>query len=220
MPSTSSALVVVLLQLALPGSTATRALATLQSRRAAMRILAGFPCTAAAAAAAADVLCGEEDAGARPVLDTKRVPASAELERLERILRAVEADTGFRVRVLTRERNSAEWTRSRTATRCALGVASAGGQMDPRAVVLIADRGIPGALENGSSYLTFDIGDAVRFVLPDVFWARLQREYGKRTFVEARGEAASVIVSCELVISCLRNEEYCTGVPPAASSFF
>ena len=93
--------------------------------------------------------------------------------------------------------------------------------LDPMAAVLIADRGPPGALEAGSSFLTFDVGTGVNFVLPDIFWQRLQREYGKQRFVEARGEAASIIVACELILTCLRSEEgYCTTVPPASSSAF
>ena len=33
-------------------------------------------------------------------------------------------------------------------------------------------------------------------------------------------DVASIVVSCELVLTCLRNEELCTDVPPAASSAF
>ena len=185
------------------------------SRRAAALALATG--CAAPRAAVADTSCGP---AGRAVLDVKGVLAASDLERLETILGKLEKETGYRIRVLTRARNSAEWTQSRSDVRCALGVSAARGGIDPSAVIVTADRGIKGALENGASYLTFDIGDSVRLALPDIFWSRLQREYGKRSFVEARGEAASVVTSCELILSCLRNEEFCTGVPSAESSFF
>ena len=69
-----------------------------------------------------------------------------------------------------------------------------------------------------------DIGERARFALPDIFWTRLQREYAKAAFVESRGEAASIVTTCEFILSCLRNEavneDVCTDVPPASSSFF
>ena len=161
-------------------------------------------------------------AGNDVVLDANRFLAESEAARLDRILRRLEADTGYKVRVLSRSRGTDEWTRDRSSIRCALGVASSSG-LDPDAVIIIADRGLQGALQAGSSFITYDIGERVRFALPDIFWTRLQREYGKATFVDKRGEASAIVTTCEVILSCLRldpNEDVCTDVPPAASSFF
>ena len=46
------------------------------------------------------------------LLDTAGYLSASEAERLDRILRRCEQQTGWRVRVLTRSRTSAEWTRS------------------------------------------------------------------------------------------------------------
>lgn len=142
-------------------------------------------------------------------------------ERLERILSRLEDTSGFYVRVLTRDRKSEEWTRESTvsALACRFGLTS---RQRSSSVIIVADRGIEGALQAGSSFLTFPvIGDNVQLYLPPVFWARLQREYGRRAFVESRGEAASIVTTCELIITCLNNDEDgCTSVPPASASYF
>ena len=63
------------------------------------------------------------------------------------------------------------------------------------------------------------VGNSVKFALPDVFFGRLKQEYGRSKFVEARGEAASVITAVELILTCLRSEEgYCVTVPSAAET--
>ena len=145
---------------------------------------------------------------------------AAELERLERIIAKGESQTGVKIRVLTRTRLSAEWTYDPGELRCALGLGS--GAVRESAIVLVADRGIPGALEAGSAFLSFQVGRNVRLSLPDIFFSRLVQEYGRRSFVEKRGEAQSIVTAVELILTCLRNEEgYCTDVPPASmSSFF
>ena len=72
----------------------------------------------------------------------------------------------------------------------------------------------------GGSFLRYEVGDNVRMQMPDAFWGRLQREYGRIRYVESRGEAAAVVTSCELIITCLRDEQGCTDVPDASSSVF
>ena len=131
------------------------------------------------------------------------------------VLQKGEEQTGVHIRVLTRSRSSDESTYDPRAIKSWLGP-DAGNNL-----LVLADRGIPGALESGSAYLTFSVGQNIQLALPDVFFARLKQEYGRRSFVEARGEAASIIVACELILTCLRSEEgYCTTVPPASSSAF
>jgi len=160
------------------------------------------------------------------VLDAASFLNSGDTVRLDRILRQLQADTGYKLRVLSRSRLTDEWTQDRNSVRCALGVAGRDGSgLDADGVIVIADRGLKGALAAGSSFLSYDIGERARFALPDIFWTRLQREYAKAAFVESRGEAASIVTTCEVILSCLRNdvtndEDVCTDVPPASSSFF
>ena len=42
----------------------------------------------------------------------------------------------------------------------------------------------------GGSFLRYEVGDNVRMQMPDAFWGRLQREYGRIRYVQSRGEAA------------------------------
>jgi hypothetical protein len=164
----------------------------------------------------------------RRVVDPAGFLPLQDYERLERILEKLELDTGYAVRVLSRSRRmlsdgAGDYTDARQVSpvltlRSTFNVTAAQQQ---QAILIVADRGIPGALEAGSSFLSFPyVGESARLALPDVFWGRLQREYGRRAFVAVRGEAASIVVTCELILSCLRNEEFCTAVPSAGSSFF
>ena len=141
----------------------------------------------------------------------------AEEQRLERILTKLEVDTGYKIRVLTQSK----------ATAPELGpllqswqIGQGGRLRDPNAVLMVADRGLKGKLEAGGSFLRYEVGDNVRLKVPDTFWGRLQREYGRIRYVESRGEAAAVVTSCELIITCLRDEQGCTDVPDASSSVF
>jgi len=192
------------------------------SRRAAtvgsLSLLCARHC--ARAESAADSSLAGVTVGQR-VLDTLGYLPAPEVERLDRILGTLQSQTGFKVRVLTGSRRSADWERTSWEARGTLGIgAGSGAGLDPNAVLVVADRGIKGALEAGSSFITFEVGDNVRLVLPDVFWGKLQREYGRRKFVEARGETASIVVTCELILSCLRLEDFCVSVPSPDASYF
>ena len=87
--------------------------------------------------------------------------------------------------------------------------------------MLAAERGIPGRLEAGGSLLKpLFVGNNVELILPEIFWSRLKREYGTNTFVQSRGEAAAVTRSVEIILTCLRNEDFCVNVPSASASYF
>jgi hypothetical protein len=161
-----------------------------------------------------------EVAALSPVADLAGVLERSEAERLERILRSLEADTGYKVRVVTQARGGGRDSEALADLKRGWRIGGSSAAVDPNAILVIADRGISGSLEAGSPYLRYDVGANVQLVLPGVFWGRLQREYGKLSFVERRGEAAAVVVSCELILTCLRNEDFCITVPPASSSYF
>ena len=149
------------------------------------------------------------------VADTAEFLPEKERTRLVRILRTGEQQTGVKLRVLTRSRASDDWTYDPRAIRCRLGLEAARGNQ----ILMVADRGIPGALEAGSAFLSFQVGQNVLLNLPEFYFGRLVQEYGRRSFVEARGEAASIVNAVELILTCLRSEEgFCTSVPPASSA--
>tara|TARA_B110001452_G_scaffold263825_1_gene265852 strand:+ start:711 stop:1319 length:609 start_codon:yes stop_codon:yes gene_type:complete len=157
------------------------------------------------------------------VLDLQGYLPPSDLDRLDRILTKLEADTGFKVRVLTQSRETAP-EMGPVLQRWRVG--DGGRLRDPNAVLMVADRGLRGKLEQaGGSFIRYEVGDNVRVRVPDSYWGRLQREYAKIDFIQKRGEAAAIITSCELIISCLRNDDFsdpsiCTDVPKAGESFF
>jgi hypothetical protein len=206
---------------------ALASLSTVMSRRSALMVVPAISVMSPCMTPAAPIPeCLAASDAQRRVVDTAGYLDDESYSRLDRILGKLESDTGFSVRVLTRSRRAASvvdeeenWTRSQPSNILRCGFNSA---PTSSTILIVADRGIAGALDAGSSFITFPyIGDTVQFALPGVYWSRLQREYGRKNFVEKRGEAASIIVSCEQVITCLRSEEQsCTTVPPASTSFF
>ena len=196
----------------------------LLARRAVFTVAAAGVIAPPGMPAAASSLCSDSP---QRIVDSAGFLDDAQRSRLDRILLKLEEDTGFALRVLSRSRtrrgddddDESWYTLKPTAIlRCGFGLSGSG----QNAMLIVADRGIAGALDAGSSFLTFPfVGDQANFALPDVFWKRLQREYGRKAFIDSRGEAASVIVACEQIITCLRSEEqFCTDVPPASASFF
>jgi len=156
--------------------------------------------------AAAVVFAADAPAEPQRVLDLESYLRDAQRARLERILRTLEADTGYKLRVATQSRATAPGLKSLREQWAA----------DERTVIVIADAGIPGALEAGNPFLRFDVGAEASFQLPPIFFSRLQREFGKASFVTDRGRyGASIVATCEIILTCLRQEEFCVDVPAA-----
>ena len=150
--------------------------------------------------------------------DSANFLPDAERARLVRIIGKGEAQTGARLRVITRARAAAdERPYDPAVVRCWTGGESAATR--DNTLLIVADRGIPGALEAGSALLSFQVGQNLKLNLPEIFFSRLVQEYGRRSFVEKRGEAASIVIAVELILTCLRSEEgFCTTVPSASST--
>lgn len=67
--------------------------------------------------------------------------------------------------------------------------------------------------------LNFNVGEGVKFALPNVFWTRLSGKYGTTFFVRENGIDLSVTNALEAIASCLRSEDgYCTSPPVEAQS--
>lgn len=110
------------------------------------------------------------------VLDLQGYLPAYDLDRLDRILTKLEADTGFKVRVLTQSRETAP-EMGPVLQRWRLG--DGGRLRDPNAVLVVADRGLRGKLESaGGSFIRYEVGDNVRVRVPDSYWGRLQRSVG------------------------------------------
>ena len=189
---------------------------TLFARRMALLVPtilpAAFHSSPAAAAQCSGVV---QNAATGVVQDAANFLSSSERARLERIIGKLEADTGFELRVLSRARNGfasdedeeVPWTRRPPSQILQCGFSKTPGV---KTILIVADRGIAGALDAGSSFITFPyIGDAATLALPGVFFGRLQREYGRKAYVSSRGEAASIVATCEVIITVCKGLSCC-----------
>jgi hypothetical protein len=62
--------------------------------------------------------------------------------------------------------------------------------------------------------LNFNVGDGMKFVLPNIFWTRLQAKYGTTFYVRDNGIDLAIVNAIEAIVTCLRSEDaYCVNVP-------
>lgn len=62
--------------------------------------------------------------------------------------------------------------------------------------------------------LNFNVGEGVKFALPNVFWTRLTGKYGTTFFVKENGIDIAITNAIEAIVSCLRSEDqFCVNVP-------
>ncbi|MBE9039631.1 TPM domain-containing protein [Oscillatoriales cyanobacterium LEGE 11467] len=128
-----------------------------------------------------------------PIIDLAEALTSSQEKRLIADLDKLEAETGFKLRVLTQF--------DRTPGRA---VKQFWG-LDDKSVLLIAD-------QRGGNLLGFNVGDAVYPLLPRTFWIELQTRYGNQFFVRDNGEDQSILQSLKSVEGCLRDGG-CNVVP-------
>lgn len=121
-----------------------------------------------------------------PIIDLAKALTDIEEEGLAKNLTEFEAETGWKLRVLTQY--------DRTP---GLAVKSYWG-LDKKSVLLVAD-------PRGGNLLNFNVGDALYPLLPRTFWVELQTRYGNQFFVRDNGEDRSIIESLESIEGCLRQ---------------
>jgi len=121
-----------------------------------------------------------------PIIDLAKALTDIEEEGLAKNLNEFEAETGWKLRVLTQY--------DRTP---GLAVKSYWG-LDKKSVLLVAD-------PRGGNLLNFNVGDALYPLLPRTFWVELQTRYGNQFFVRDNGEDRSIIESLESIEGCLRQ---------------
>ncbi|MFB2834639.1 TPM domain-containing protein [Floridanema evergladense] len=119
-----------------------------------------------------------------PIIDLAKTFTDIQKEALRKDIEKFEADTGWKLRVLTQY--------DRTPGRAVKDFWG----LDEKSVLVIAD-------SRGGNILNFNVGDAVYQLLPRTFWIELQTRFGNLYFVRDQGEAQSIIQSLESVKTCL-----------------
>ncbi|HAG79855.1 MAG TPA: methanol dehydrogenase [Cyanobacteria bacterium UBA12227] len=121
-----------------------------------------------------------------PVIDLANLLPTLQEENLAKDLDSFEAETGWKLRVLTQY--------DRTP---GLAVRDFWGLND-KSVLLIAD-------PRGGNLLGFNVGDDLYQFLPRTFWVELQTRFGNLYFVRENGQNQSIVQSLETIKTCLRQ---------------
>ncbi|KAL9180450.1 hypothetical protein ACHAXT_008420 [Thalassiosira profunda] len=138
------------------------------------------------------------------VIQVEKFLTKGQEKRLNDLLTKLEADTGWRVRVLCQ-------AYPRTPGLAIRDYWDLGkeGAKDDKFVVLVVDE-----FGGKGNVLNFNVGEGVKFALPNVFWTRLTGKYGTTFYVRENGIDLSITNAIEAIVTCLRSEDqYCVSVP-------
>lgn len=127
------------------------------------------------------------------IIDLADSLTDSQQEALNNRLSSFEAETGWKLRVLTQF--------DRTPGRAVKDFWG----LDDKSVMLVAD-------PRGGNLLNFSVGDALYELLPRTFWIELQTRYGNQFFVRENGEDASILGALESIQVCLQQGG-CNVVP-------
>ncbi|MEM0978983.1 MAG: TPM domain-containing protein [Cyanobacteria bacterium P01_H01_bin.58] len=127
------------------------------------------------------------------IIDLAKSLSTVQEERLNTDLEDFEAETGWKLRVLTQY--------DRTPGRAVKNFWG----LDDRSVMLVAD-------PRGGNLLNFSVGDALYDLLPRTFWIELQTRYGNQFFVRENGEDQAILGALNSIEICLRQDG-CSVVP-------
>lgn len=119
-----------------------------------------------------------------PVIDLAKSLTATQEEVLAKDLEAFEAQTGWKLRVLTQFDRTPG-----SAVKDYWG-------LDDRSILLVAD-------PRGGNLLNFSVGDAIYPLLPRTFWIELQTRFGNQFFVRENGEDQSILEALESIKGCL-----------------
>ena len=128
-----------------------------------------------------------------PVVDLANLLPELQEESLVENLENFEAETGWKMRVLTQYDRSPG-----RAVKKFWG-------LDDKSILLVAD-------SRGGNLLAFSIGDDVYELLPRNFWIELQTRFGNMYYIREHGENNAIVEALESVKGCLRKNG-CTAVP-------
>lgn len=119
-----------------------------------------------------------------PVVDLAKSLTAPQEEKLVEDIKQFEADTGWKLRVLTQY--------DRTPGRAVINYWG----LDDKSILLVAD-------SRGGNILSFSVGDAVYELLPRTFWIELQTRFGNLYFVREEGEDQAILQALNSVKGCL-----------------
>lgn len=138
------------------------------------------------------------------VIQVKKFLTNGQEKRLNNLLTKLEADTGYRVRILCQAYPMTPGLAIRDYWD--LGKED---QKDDKYIVLVVDE-----FGGKGNVLNFNVGEGVKIALPNVFWTRLSSKYGTTFYVKENGIDLSIESSIEAIVSCLRSEDqFCVNVP-------
>jgi len=138
------------------------------------------------------------------VIDLERMMTSGEVTKMDTKLKKLEADTGYKVRVLTQ----------RYPNTPGLAIKDYWG-VDDKTIVLIVDKGE----RSTSNMLNFNVGEAIELDLPPIFFTRVRNFFGISKFRKDRGDDIAVQGAVDSIVSCLRQDGFCTDVPAELKEF-
>merc|ERR1712127_1127309 len=138
------------------------------------------------------------------VIQIEKFLTNGQVKRMNESLTNLEKDTGYRVRVLCQAYPKTPGLAVRDYWD--LGKED---QKDDKYIVLVVDQ-----FNGKGNALNFNVGEGVKFALPNVFWTRLQGKYGSLFFIKENGIDIAITNAIDAIISCLRSEDaYCINVP-------
>ncbi|KAL3756725.1 hypothetical protein ACHAWU_005417 [Discostella pseudostelligera] len=138
------------------------------------------------------------------IIQVEKFLTKGQEKRMSDLLTKLEADTGYRVRVLCQ-------AYPRTPGLAIRDYWDLGkeGQKDDKYIVLVVDE-----FGGKGNVLNFNVGEGVKFALPNVFWTRLTSKYGTTFYVKENGIDLAITNAIEAIVTCLRSEDqYCVNVP-------
>ncbi|CAM9300287.1 unnamed protein product [Chrysoparadoxa australica] len=124
------------------------------------------------------------------VIDLEGWLTTGQEKRLDKLIKALEADTGIKLRVLCQHFPNTPGLAIKDYW-----------SINDNTIILIADKGTRGT----SNLLNFNVGDGLKLTLPNVFWSRLQGRFGTTFYVRDNGEDQSIMAAVETINSAVRT---------------
>jgi hypothetical protein len=121
-----------------------------------------------------------------PIIDLAHALSEVQVANLSQELDAFEAETGWKLRVLTQF--------DRTPGRAIKNYWN----LDDRSFLLVAD-------PRGGNLLNFNVGRSFYQFMPRTFWVELQTRYGNQYYVRDYGEDGAILGAVHAVKSCIEN---------------
>lgn len=137
------------------------------------------------------------------IIDLQKFLTKGEVKNVQKLTEKLEQATGFKLRVLTQQYPDTPGLAIKDYWK-----------VDEKSVVMVVDKGSGYSKRKGTlvNILNFNVGDAVKFNLPDTFWTRVQSTFGNAFFVKENGEDIAILRAIDTIDYCLRSE-FCTDVP-------